>query len=280
MKPEPAFSPNDEAAFRAFERTRHNQVAETYRDFFAPVTSLAIEPLFSAVELVSGCRFLDVACGPGAVTGHAAQRGAIACGVDLSPRMVALAKSLHPEIDFREADVEALPFKDGSFDAVVCNFGIGHFPSAERAMAECARLLRSGGRLAVSWWDLPSRARLLGLFVDALREVDATLPPDLPIGPPMFRYAEDTELRRVLESAGLADIRIQQFSHTHHIESIDAMWEGAMGSFARTSAMVLAQTPEMQQRIRAAYDRLAGMYVEASGVEVPMAFKVAAGTRD
>lgn len=272
-------SPAEDSAFRAFERTRHDQVAETYREFFAPVTALAIEPLFSAAELVRGCRLLDVACGPGVVTGQAAQRGALACGVDLSPRMIALAKSLHPAIDFREADVEALPFEDGSFDAIVCNFGIGHFPSAERAMVECARLLRAGGRLAVSWWDLPSRARLQGLFVDALREVDATLPPDLPVGPPIFRYAEDAELRRVLASAGLADIRIQPFSHTHRIESIDAMWEGSMGSFARTSAMVLAQTPEMQQRIRAAYDRLAGKYVDEKGVEVPVAFKVAVGRR-
>jgi ubiquinone/menaquinone biosynthesis C-methylase UbiE len=52
-----------------------------------------------------------------------------------------------------------LPFEDGSFEAVVCNFGLGHFPRAEYAMAECVRVLRPGGRLAVSWWDEPSRWR-------------------------------------------------------------------------------------------------------------------------
>jgi SAM-dependent methyltransferase len=51
-----------------------------------------------------------------------------AVGIDLSPQMIELARRLYPGIDFREADVEHLPFSDGTLDAVVCAFGLGHFP--------------------------------------------------------------------------------------------------------------------------------------------------------
>lgn len=269
----------DDSAFRAFERARHDQAAETYYDFFAPVTALAIEPLLTAVSAEPGCRLLDVACGPGVVTRQAAAKGALVCGVDLSPRMVALAQSLHSGIDFREGDVEALPFPDGSFDAVVCNFGIGHFPNAERAVNDCVRVLRADGRIALSWWDLPSRARLQGLFVDALQEVGATAPADLPAGPPIFRYSDDAALQSLFGQADLTDIKVRQFSHIYRVESIDTHWTGSMGSFARTSAMVLAQTPEMQQRIRTVYERLARVYADDNGLAMPVSFKVASGQR-
>jgi SAM-dependent methyltransferase len=269
----------DDDAFRTFERTRHDSLAVSYHDFFAPITALAIEPLLTAAHVVPGCRLLDVACGSGVLTGHAARRGVAAFGVDVAPRMIELARSLHAGVEFCEGDVEGLPFEDSGFEAVVCNFGIGHFPSAERAMTECTRVLRQRGHLAVSWWDLPSRARIQGLFVDALREVGATPPSDVPAGPPIFRYSEDGELRRLLERAGLVDVTIQQYSNTCRADSVDKMWAGSMGSLARTSAMVLAQTPEMQKRIRAAYDRLAETYKDERGLAVPISFKVAAGQR-
>src|SRR5215217_1927295 len=98
-----------------------------------------------------GARVLDVACGPGRVAAAAAARGAVATGVDLAPGMVALARSLHPGVAFREAEVESLPFGDGSFDALVCSFGIGHFPRPEAAVAECSRVVAPGGTLAFAW---------------------------------------------------------------------------------------------------------------------------------
>jgi SAM-dependent methyltransferase len=59
-----------------------------------------------------------------------------------------LAQRLYPDIDFREADAERLPFSDDTFDAVVCAFGLGHFSRPELAVAECVRTLSPGGRIA------------------------------------------------------------------------------------------------------------------------------------
>src|SRR3954447_21158678 len=100
---------------RTFERQGHDALANSYHAFFAAVTALATEPLFDQVHLHPGIRLLDVASGPGAVAADAAKRGARSVGVDLSPRMVELAQRLHPTIEYREADVEHLPFPDHAF---------------------------------------------------------------------------------------------------------------------------------------------------------------------
>lgn len=135
-------------------------MARSYYEFFAAVTSLATGPLLDAVHLRCGVRVLDVATGPGALAAEVSNRGAHAIGIDLSRQMIELARQLHPTIDFREGDVEHLPFADNTFDAVVCAFGIGHFPRPEAAIAECVRTLARGGRIAFSWWGDPSRHRI------------------------------------------------------------------------------------------------------------------------
>src|SRR5512140_572306 len=134
----------DRDAFRDFERNAHDRLANTYHAFFAPVTSHAAEPLLTAAKVGAGMSVLDVACGSGVVAKHATSRGAFVTGVDLAPRMLELAARLNPDCTFREASVDAMPFDDGAFDAVVCAFGIGHFPDPPVAVVECARVTRAG----------------------------------------------------------------------------------------------------------------------------------------
>jgi SAM-dependent methyltransferase len=269
----------DADAFRKFERDRHDVLAHSYHDFFAPITAFAHIPLLEAVHVGVHTRLLDVATGSGGVARRAADLDASAIGVDLAPNMVALASTLHPHLTFKVADVEALPFKDGSFEAVVCNFGLGHFPRAEHAMAECVRVLRPGGRLAVSWWDEPSRQRLQGLFLDALQEAGAAPSPTLPPGPPLFRFSADSALSGLLQTVGLSAITVHPHATSYTVRDTDTLWVGGLGSLARTSAVVLAQTPAMQERIREAFHRLANGYASAEGLTIPIAFKVAAGQR-
>ena len=99
----PARLSNSEAErLRAFERQGHDALAKSYHAFFAPVTALAIQPLFDAVRLRPGIRLLDIASGPGALAAEAAKHSASAVGVDLSPQMIELARRIYPGIDFRE----------------------------------------------------------------------------------------------------------------------------------------------------------------------------------
>jgi SAM-dependent methyltransferase len=274
-----ALSAEDAERFRSFERQRHDALAKTYRDFFAPITALAIKPLLDAIRLQGGVDLLDVATGPGSLAAQARGLGAMTVGVDLSPGMIELAAKSHPGMDFRVAEVEHLPFADNSFDAVVCNFGLGHFPYPEASVAECIRTLRRGGRIALSWWDDPSKQRIQGLFREAIAEIGVALPPDVPTGYSMFRFADTDEFRRLLEGARLTDIMVQDHKTTYRIPDVDALWHGGLGSFALTASAIIHQDKVTQAAIRAALERRAAAYKTPAGLELPVAFKIGAGRK-
>ncbi len=255
----------DPVLFREFERAAHDRIASSYEAFFAPITANAAMPLLDAVRASVGTRLLDVATGPGVVAAHAARRGAIVTGVDISPRMVALAARVRPDCTFLEADVASLPFAPSSFDAVVCAFGIGHFPNATIAMRECGRVLTPGGRLAVAWWDLPERNRLQGVMLEAIQEAGALRPQSLPAGPPLFQYSEDATLAELLGAAEICDVMVVTHLFLHRIASTQALWDGALGSLARTSALIHSQPADVVRRIRHAFERRARGYGDEEG---------------
>jgi SAM-dependent methyltransferase len=267
-------------AFREFEVSGWEKVGGAgYHRFAGLVTGRVIDPLLDAARVVPKARVLDVATGPGYVAQRAAGRGASVIGVDISAPMVELASKMHPTIEFRQADAEKLPFDGASFDAVVSNFILGHLAYPDRTVVELARVLTLGGFLALSWWDVPERARFLGLFVDAVREAGALPPPDLPPGPPMFRFSVDQELSGLLAVAGLQEIEVRAVSFTHRISGSGEMWDGMLGGTVRTRALIVGQTEEMQRRIRAALDRLLLPYAVDDGFEIPVSVKIAAGKK-
>ena len=166
-------TPVDPDAFNRFEAAGWEERADGYHRFAAPITTRVIEQLLDAARIDRGTRVLDAATGPGYVAAACSVRGAHVVGIDVAAEMVSLARKLRPEIEFRQADAEQLPFADGSFDAVLGNFLILHVGRPEKAAAELARVLASDGRLALSAWDAPERARLLGVLVDAVAEARA-----------------------------------------------------------------------------------------------------------
>jgi demethylmenaquinone methyltransferase/2-methoxy-6-polyprenyl-1,4-benzoquinol methylase len=95
-----------------------------------------------------GDRVLDACCGTGDLALADEQAGGKVTGVDFSERMLARAREKSRSVDWVLGDVTALPFPDGSFDAVTVGFGIRNVPDPEAGLVELARVLRSGGRLA------------------------------------------------------------------------------------------------------------------------------------
>jgi SAM-dependent methyltransferase len=269
----------DQNAFRDFERSAHDRLADSYHAFFASVTEHAAEPLLATAGITEGKRVLDVACGSGVIAMHAARRGAWVTGIDVAPRMLALARKLNPDCEFHEASVDSMPFEDNVFDAVVCAFGIGHFPDPPAAVAECVRVVRPGSICAFAWWDLPARNRMHGVLLAALEEVNPTAPADLPAGPPLFRYLEDRAFRSLLESARLVDVAVFSYGFNWRLQDAETLWNGSMGCMARNSTLINAQTPEIRDRIRSAFIRHANKHQTSDGLELPMAFKVCAGRK-
>ena len=126
---------------------------------FAMVANIvynASESLAEALDLIPGERVLDVACGTGIVARLAAGRmgsGGVV-GLDINPGMLAVARSLPPgpgpAIEWHEGSVLDMPFPEGSFDICLCQLGLQFFPDRAAALREMRRVLRTGGRLALS----------------------------------------------------------------------------------------------------------------------------------
>jgi SAM-dependent methyltransferase len=269
----------DPDAFDAFEAAGWEERAAGYDHFFGGVTGRFVGPLLDAAVVGMGTRMLDLASGPGYVAAEGAERGASVVGVDVAPAMVALAARLHPGLDFRRGDAHELPFDDGSFDAVVGNFLILHLGRPEQAMAGFVRVLRPGGRLALTVWDLPERARLLGVFLDAVAEAGATPPDDLPTGPDVFRFSVEEEFARLMRENGLEQCAVTTIAFTHRVAGADELWHGFLAGSLRVSALVVRQPEATQRRIRDCFDRLVRDYQSKRGLEIPVSAKVASGRK-
>jgi 2-polyprenyl-3-methyl-5-hydroxy-6-metoxy-1,4-benzoquinol methylase len=133
----------DSDAFNAFEAAGWEARAESYHRHLGAMTAPVIEPLLDAAGVARGRRVLDVATGPGYAAAACAVRGASVVGVDVAGAMVALARRLRPELEFRQADAERLPFGDGEFDTVTAIEALEHVEDPEAVLAEMARVGRS-----------------------------------------------------------------------------------------------------------------------------------------
>ena len=147
------------------------------------------------VGVEPGDRVCDVACGTGNAALRAAAAGARVVGIDLTPELLAVARRLAAEaaleVDWVVGDAEALPADDASFDIVLSTFGCMFAPRHEVAASELVRVLRPGGRLAVTAWTPESSIAELGRIV--LRHLPST--PDPSRSP--FLWGSEEHVRRL-----------------------------------------------------------------------------------
>jgi SAM-dependent methyltransferase len=142
--------------FEAMKARQHG--AWSSGDYAVVGTTLQIvgEELCEALDLRSGQKVLDVAAGNGNVTLAAARRWCEVTSTDYVPALLVRGKLRADadgmQITFKEADAEALPFGDGSFDVVVSTFGVMFTPNQDRAAAELARVCRRGGKIGLANW--------------------------------------------------------------------------------------------------------------------------------
>ena len=268
----------DPKAFQEFEHDGWERAAEFYGDAFGALTVQTAAALLDAVGAADGTRLLDVASGPGFIAAAAAQRGASVSGLDFARAMVVAARRRHPSIAFREGDAEALPFADGSFDAVVMNFGMLHLARPDAAIAEARRVLRPGGRYAFTVWAPPERAVGFGMTLRAIEQLGNQDVP-LPDGPPFFRFSDAAGTQLTLESNGFADVRVEELPLTWRLASADAVFEALSRGGVRTAAVLRAQTLEALAAIRAAVRSGVESHARDGEFAVPMPAVLASATR-
>lgn len=109
-------------------------------------------------------RVLDVACGTGDVSIALHRKGLDVTGVDISANMMDIARKKAPEITFSYGDASALPFGDGTFDAVTIAFGIRNFDKRGQCIRELHRVLKDGGMLAIAEFSIPRNRLWRGVY--------------------------------------------------------------------------------------------------------------------
>ncbi len=224
-------------------------------------------------------RVLDVACGTGNVAIPAAAAGATVTGVDLTPRMLEVARRRADEaavdVEWREADAEDLPFEDGSFDVVVSAFGCMFAPRHDVVADELARVLRPGGRLAVCSWT-PD-----GAFGDFFRTVGAHLPPLPELVDPPPRWGEEGYVRELFEGTGVQLRFLEEsweIAHDSDRAAVDC-YTTTFGPVveARRQAETEGRWPALREDLEALFRR-----VDRAGdteVRFPAAYLVALGEK-
>ena len=94
-----------------------------------------------------------------------------------------------------------------------------------------------------------------------------------------LRFSDTGEFARLLQGSGLTEVIVRNHQTTHLIPDIDALWRGGLGSFAITASAIVHQNVATQNAIRAALERRAAVYMTPAGFELPVAFKIGAGSK-
>ena len=159
------------------------------------------EHLVQRIGIGQGQRVLDVACGSGNAAIRAAQAGGDVVGLDLTPELLQAGQRFADQagvtVDWVTGDAEQLPFDDGSFDVVVSTFGAMFAPRHKITATELARVLRSGGRLAMCNWT-PEGAQ--GSF---FREMGSYTPPLPPWAQPPLLWGTEDHVRDLFARTGI-----------------------------------------------------------------------------
>jgi ubiquinone/menaquinone biosynthesis C-methylase UbiE len=257
-------------AFTKFEHEGWERVANKYDSTWSSSTRQFIPPLLDAADVSGKMAILDVGCGPGYVSAAASERGAVPIGLDFSAKMIAIAKKMFPRIEFRQGDAQDLPFADSNFDRVVANFALLHLAKPERAMAEAARVLKTGGRFAFTTWAKMAENPFVKLVDEAI-QAHANADADLPPGPPFYLFETADEFRKALERAGF-DGPSMSFK-VHQIEwkvpTAGFVFDAELNAGVRTAGLLAWQTPQALRNIQSAIEKAVQQYAKGNGFAIP-----------
>jgi len=263
----------------AEELTFKDEAAALYDEAFAHVTAYFMPFLLQAAGVAPGMRVLDIATGTGlsaeaalAVVGPTGHVSA----ADISPSMVAKTRDRlgdAPNVSVSVEDGQALSFPDGSFDAVLCSLGLMFFPAPAQGLAEFRRVLRPGGRVAVSVNTVVERSYNHQINVIIARHV-----PNLADSVARtFALAEAAKLRSLFDKAGFGEFATDTIRHVFVLPSFDAYY----GPFERGGGSTGQALAELSEELRRCIrEEVRGGLGDTGGPVKPEAeYRIASGQR-
>lgn len=173
----------------------------------------------------------------------------------------ALARRADAGIAWCRGRAEALPWDDGSFDAVVSQFGLMYFPDPDAALREMLRVLRPDGRIGVAVWASLDHTEVYPELVDLLDRMAGDRAAAALRAP--FALGDADRLARLLRSAGAGDVRVTQQPGRAHFPSLRAFVEAELRGWLPLMGIALEESRIAE--ILAASEATLARYVEADG---------------
>jgi SAM-dependent methyltransferase len=254
----------------------------------AVFTRGATEAILEAAQLRPGLRVLDLACGVGdpalSIAEEVSATGRVTA-TDFGPGMMSLAEELARKkgltnIEFREANAEALPFADASYDRLTCRFGIMFFPDLGKALRECLRVLKPGGRAAFVAWgkrEQPFAGTTAGIV---MKHLPVPPPPPDPDGPSLFMFGERGRLRRSLEAAGFTNVQEQErIVAGRWADSLEQYWVQFTEVAAPFRPLLDQLAPAKKEQARAESIAALKKFWNGKELNMPLEIVIGSGTR-
>lgn len=216
----------------------YDEVAETYERVHAPRLLEVARDLATFAGIAAGERVLDVGTGTGVAAQAAAEARARAVGIDPSLGMLEVGHRERPEIELAVAQAIDLPFRDATFDVVEGNFVLSHFRRYDTALFDMTRVLRPGGRIALtSWSDVSDDLQATwGELIGSVVPKEMLEPVWAAAAPWHAKFADRRAVEEALIRAGLRRVRTEE--RRYHFEYTQAdylagleIW--AVGRFVR-----------------------------------------------
>lgn len=239
--------------------------ATAYEELHVPALFLQWAPrVIEAAQIRPGQRVLDVACGTGVLAREAGRHSGtdgFVAAVDISPGMLAVASRQAPEIEWRIAPADSLPFDDDSFDAVISQFGLMFFQDRPAALREMMRVLAPGGRCAAAVWASLDESEAYPIEVALLERLAGRKAADALRAP--FVLGNVDELGGLFEDSGVASVGVTTHYGRARFPDIRTMVEADLRGWLPVMGVVLTEEEIVHILEEAEHDL--GVYVTPEG---------------
>ena len=241
--------------------------ADIYEQHMVPAIFARWAPdLIQAAGVRPAERVLDVACGTGAVTRLLAEQVGPAgkvTGLDITPGMLAAARLAAPSqrIEWLEGSAVKMPLPDGTFDAVICQQGLQFFPDKAAALSEMRRVLKRGGRLALSCWraveHTPGYLVLEQALARRVGPEKAALPP--------FSLGDAGVIRDLVVGAGFREVKLRADAKMIRFRSAEHLVRAVVGGAPTMMGALTGQGEGVLDAIIAEVAEATKHYVDDEG---------------
>ncbi len=223
--------------------------AEAYGANLARLAGGPYALLLNAAEVRSGCKLVDLGCGPGHLSSEALRRGAEVVGVDFSEKMLDLARYNAADAEMRFGDAASLPVDRRWADAVIANFVLHLLPDPIAAILDSTRIMASGGTFAATVWRPHEENPAIGLFYAAMKQCGLEVPDATQAGPPLW---DRDHFTRALARARLDSTEVRNVEWIMRVRP-DEWWAAMVRGGPVTGAILTSLDQPTHDKVRSAF---------------------------